>query len=329
MHDDVSDCDVFIVFKDAVDEALILYSAGGKASVLAPDWDTVYADFTKALAYLRVTAETPSVVPALSKEGKKRFAKAFQEFDKVYTSLKSFIRYADNPPESYGITQAEYDDYAAHYLNVIQELKPDPGPDPGPEPGPEPPIDFEYELKAYSKEKIDYDYIVSLIQSVVSATDEERQEQHYQNLVIEITKYIEELLSSNPKLGALMQQLWEKVQENPDEFKGKRVSYVLAEMRKEAIDSVLRGFAEEWCVSLDAVSYAADRYQVGDTDLPGLNNLKKSADFDSYSAKHEGISKFKYHQSVKKALLTLLNEDVIPLRDDDYRIDDTALLNKS
>lgn len=317
------------IFKDAVDEALILYSAGGKASVLAPDWDTVYADFTKALAYLRVTAETPSVVPTLSKEGKKRFAKAFQEFDKVYTSLKSFIRYADNPPESYGITQAEYDDYAAHYLNVIQELKPDPGPDPGPEPGPEPPIDFEYELKAYSKEKIDYDYIVSLIQSVVSATDEERQEQHYQNLVIEITKYIEELLSSNPKLGALMQQLWEKVQENPDEFKGKRVSYVLAEMRKEAIDSVLRGFAEEWCVSLDAVSYAADRYQIGDTDLPGLNNLKKSADFDSYSAKHEGISKFKYHQSVKKALLTLLNEDVIPLRDDDYRIDDTALLNKS
>ena len=163
----------------------------------------------------------------------------------------------------------------------------------------------------------------------MSATDEERQEQHYQNLVIEITKYIEELLSSNPKLGALMQQLWEKVQENPDEFKGKRVSYVLAEMRKEAIDSVLRGFAEEWCVSLDAVSYAADRYQFGDTDLPGLNNLKKSADFDSYSAKHEGISKFKYHQSVKKALLTLLNEDVIPLRDDDYRIDDTALLNKS
>ena len=72
--------------------------------------------------------------------------------------------------------------------------------------------------------------------------------------------------------------------------------YVLAEMRKEAIDNVLRDFAEEWCVSLDAVSYAADRYQFGDTDLPGLNNLKKSADFDSYSAKHEGISKFKYHQ---------------------------------
>ena len=313
------------IFKDAVDEALILYSAGGKASVLAPDWDTVYDEFKKALAYLRVTAETPDVIAELSKEGQLRFAKAFQEFDKIYSSLKAFTKYADNDPDSYGITQEEYEQYAAWYLNIREKYKPD-RPD---NPDPTTDIDLEYELKAYSKEKIDYDYIVSLIQSVVSATDEERQEQHYQNLVAEITKYIEELLSFNPKLGALMQQLWEKVQENPDDFKGKRVSYVLAEMRKETIDSVLRGFAEEWCVSLDAVSYAADRYQFGDTDLPGLNNLKKSADFDSYSEEHEGISKFKYHQSVKKALLTLLNEDVIPLRDDDYRIDDAALLNRT
>ena len=312
------------IFKDAVDDALILYSAGGKASVLAPDWDTVYDEFTKALAYLRVTAETPDVIAGLSKEGQLRFAKAFQEFDKIYSSLKAFTKYADSDPDSYGITQEEYDKYAAWYLNIRDKYRPDrsDGPDVPPD------IDLEYELKAYSKEKIDYDYIVSLIQSVVSATDEERQEQHYQNLVAEITKYIEELLATNPKLGALMQQLWDKVQENPDEFKDRRVSYVLAEMRKEAIDSVLSAFAEEWCVSLDAVSYAAERYQVGDTDLPGLNNLKKSADFDSYSSKHEGMSKFKYHQSIKKALIALLNDDVIPLRDDDYRIDDTRSNNE-
>ena len=309
------------IFKKAVDEALVLYSAGGKASALAPDWDTVYAEFTKALAYLRTTAKTPDVIAELSKEGQLRFAKAFQEFDKIYSSLKAFIKYTENAPDSYGITQEEYDKYAAWYLNIRDKYRTDSdNPDALPE------IDIEYELKAYSKEKIDYDYIVSLIQSIVSATDEERQEQHYQNLVIEITKYIEELLSSNPKLGALMQQLWEKVQNSPDEFKDRRVSYVLSEMRKEAIDSVLSAFAEEWCVSLEAVSYAADRYQIGDTELPGLNNLKKTANFDDYSAKHDGMSKFKYHQSVKKALLTVLNDDVIPLRDDDYRIDSTLAI---
>ena len=309
-------------FKKAVDDALILYSAGGQASVLAPDWDTVHGEFKKALAYVRVTAATPDVIPTLSKEGQLRFAKAFQEFDKIYANLKAFTKYADNPPDSYGITEEEYEIYAAWYLNIKAKYPPNTG---GGDGGDEETIDFEYELKAYSKEKIDYDYIVSLIQTVVSATDDERGKQHYQNLVNEINEYINELLLSNPKLGALMQQLWTNISENPDDFKDKRVSYILADMRKETIDRVLTSFAEEWCVALEAVSYAADRYECGDMELPGLNNLKKSADFDKYSIIHSDISKFKYHQAIKKALTDLLIEEIIPLRDDDYRIENTVL----
>lgn len=308
-------------FKKAVDEALILYSAGGQASVLAPDWETVYDEFKKALAYLRVTAKTPDIIPTLSNEGKRRFAKAFQEFDKIYSSLKAFTKYAENPPDSYGITQEEYDDYAAHYKNIrggINRGQDDNTP-------PDEIIDLAYELKAYSKEKIDYDYIVSLIQTVVSASDEERSEQHYQNLLNEINEYIEELLSSNPKLGALIQKLWENISENPDAFTDKKVSYVLAAMRKEAIDSVLIAFAEEWCVTLEAVSYAADRYEYGDTEIPGLNNLKKSANFECYSAVHNDISKFKYHQAMKKALYDMLIDEIIPLRDDNFRIDNNKV----
>lgn len=312
-------------FKKAVDEALILYSAGGQASVLAPDWDTVLAEFRKSLAYVRVTAETPDAIAALPKEGQLRFAKAFQEFDKVFANLKAFTSYADNPADFYGITQEEYEEYAAHYKNIREKYKPDSkdGNDPSVD------IDLEYELKAYSKEKIDYDYIVSLIQTVVSATDEERSEQHFQNLLGEINKYIEELLSTNPKLGALMQKLWNNIRENPDKFKDKRVSYILADMRKETIESVLREFAEKWCVALDAISYSADRYEFGDTEIPGLNNLKKSADFDRYAAEHDGVSKFKYHQAIKKALADLLIDEIIPLRDDNYRIDDAKLALQS
>jgi len=313
-------------FKKAVDEALILYSAGGEASVLAPDWDTVYDEFRKALAYVRVTAATPDVIPTLAKEGELRFAKAFQEFDKIYASLKAFTKYAENPPEFYGITQEEYDDYAAHYKNIREKYRKEPNPIDPIDPTI---IDFEYELKAYSREKIDYDYIVSLIQTVVSATDEERAEQHYLNLLTEISKYIEDLLSSNPKLGALMQELWNDINNNPDKFKDKRVSHALAEMRKEAIDNVLSNFADEWCVSLEAVSYSADRYELGDTEIPGLNNLKKVADFDKYSETHSDISKFKYNQTMKKALSDLLIDDIVPLRDDNYRIDDTKLTAKS
>ena len=309
-------------FKKAVDEALILYSAGGQASVLAPDWETVHEEFRKALAYVRITAKTPNVIPTLAKEGELRFAKAFQEFDKIYSNLKAFTKYAENTPEFYGITQEEYEDYAAHYKNIREKYKPT---KPTGTVDVDIDIDFEYELKAYSREKIDYDYIVSLIQTVVSATDEERAEQHYQNLLTEISKYIEDLLSTNPKLGALMRELWKNINNNPDEFKDKRVSHILADMRKKTIDNVLSAFADEWCVPLEAISYAADRYEIGDTEIPGLNNLKKSADFHSYSENNSGISKFKYHQAIKKALVDLLNEEVIPLRDDNYRIDDAKL----
>lgn len=126
-----------------------------------------------------------------------------------------------------------------------------------------------------------------------------------------------------------MRKLWENISERPDEFKDKRVSYILADMRKEAIDSVLASFAEEWCVALEAVSYAADRYEFGDTEIPGLNNLKKSADFDKYSATHSEISKFKYHQAMKKALSDLLVDEIIPLRDDNYRVEDAKLTFQS
>ena len=304
-------------FKNAVDDALILYSAGGQASVLAPDWDTVYAEFQKALAYLRLTAQTPDIVPTLSHEGKLRFAKAFQEFDKVYSSLKAFIRYADNPPEYYGITEQEYNDYAAHYRNIIDSLPPKQSLD-----EPTIPIDVEYELKAYSKERIDYDYIVSLIQAVVSASEGERNEQHYQNLMDEIEKYIDELMNTNPKLGALLKELWENIKKNPEEFKDKKVSHILEAMRKEAMNNILTAFAAEWCVSIEAITYSADHYVSGDSEIPALNNLKKTADFDRYSESHSGISKFKYHQEMKKALIQLLNQEIIPLRDDSYRVDE-------
>lgn len=301
-------------FKKDVDDALILYSAGGQASALAPDWDTVQDEFKKVLDYLRVTAQTPDVIPSLAKEGELRFAKAFQDFDKVYANLRAFTKYSDNPPESYGITMKEYEDYAAHYKNIREKYKSEPK-----EPG-STVIDLDYELKAYSKERIDYYYIVSLIQTVVSATDEEREEQHYKNLCNEIDKYINDLLAVNPKLGSLMQELWKKINENPDKFKDERVSYILSDMRTNTISNVLHDFAQTWKVDAEALSYTAERYEYNDTEIPGLNNLKNTANFDAYSENHAGISKFKYNQAVKKALIEILNDEIIPLRDDDYRV---------
>jgi len=159
-----------VLFKECVDNAVKLYSAGGtKESVLA-EWNVVEPAFKKALSALRVSAEKPEDIASMSEKEKKIFVKIFQEFDTLFAQLKSFTNYDDSMLKDYGITEEEYNDYVGHYKNVVEELKKDP-PD-GDEPNDEI-VDQEYELMAYSNTKIDYEYIISLIQNIVTPSDDD------------------------------------------------------------------------------------------------------------------------------------------------------------
>ena len=154
------------LFKESVDNAVKLYSAGSTESALVAEWDEIEPAFRKALKALRVSAETPEEIPGMSRKEKIVFIKMFQNFDKLFAQLKSFTQYDDSMLEEYGITQDEYEDYVAHYLNVKEEVQPKPDdPQDGDE---EPTINMDYELMAYSHTKIDYEYIINLIQNIVT-----------------------------------------------------------------------------------------------------------------------------------------------------------------
>lgn len=109
-----------ILFKEAVDNAVKLYSAGGTKEALMAEWDEVEPAFRKSLSALRVSAETPEKISSMSLKEKEVFARMFQNFDKLFAQLKSFTRYDDAMLKDYGITQEEYDDYAGHYFNVME-----------------------------------------------------------------------------------------------------------------------------------------------------------------------------------------------------------------
>jgi type I restriction enzyme R subunit len=141
-----------VLFKQCVDDAIALYSAGGTNSAIIAQWDEVEPAFRKALAALRASAATPSEVPKMSRKEKEVFAKMFQSFDKYFAQLKSFTCYDDKMLDEYGITQKEYDDYAGHYLNVMEELKAD-KPDTDKDKPQDTAIDEDYELMAYSNTK--------------------------------------------------------------------------------------------------------------------------------------------------------------------------------
>ena len=41
----------------------------------------------------------------------------------MFAQLKSFTTYDSGMLEEYGITEEEYEDYAGHYQNVMEEIK--------------------------------------------------------------------------------------------------------------------------------------------------------------------------------------------------------------
>lgn len=109
------------LFKESVDNAIKLYSAGSTGIAILAQWEEVEPAFRKALSALRVCAESPSEIPEMSMKEKKIFAKMFQSFDSLFAQIKSFTNYDDSMLEQYGITEQEYDDYVGHYKNDLSE----------------------------------------------------------------------------------------------------------------------------------------------------------------------------------------------------------------
>ena len=54
------------LFKESVDNAVKLYSAGGTKDALLAEWNEIEPAFRKSLSALRVAAETPKEIPTMS-----------------------------------------------------------------------------------------------------------------------------------------------------------------------------------------------------------------------------------------------------------------------
>lgn len=299
------------LFKESVDNAVKLYSAGSTESALVAEWDEIEPAFRKALKALRVSAETPEEIPGMSRKEKIVFIKMFQNFDKLFAQLKSFTQYDDSMLEEYGITQDEYEDYVAHYLNVKEEVQPKPDdPQDGDE---EPTINMDYELMAYSHTKIDYEYIINLIQNIVTPSDDEEvAPEQRQKQIEEVKQYIGDLSKENPKVAALMSDLVCDIEVDEDRYKGKSIRNVIENMKHNCIEKVVSEFCITWCVSKDDVMYAATHYRNG--EIPNENAIKITADFPSYKATQEqAIPKFKYYTMLIADLKKTLDEEVKPL----------------
>ncbi len=302
-----------VLFKKCVDEAVKLYSAGGTKEALIAEWDEIEPAFRKALSALRVSAGTPSEIPGMSMKEKEVFARMFQNFDRLFAQMKSFTDYEDGMLADYGITQEEYDDYAGHYFNVLEEIresKPDKGADGDEAVQPDP----DYELMAYSSTKIDYEYIINLIQNIVTPDDREEDvtPEERQKKIGEIRQYVEELRRDNPKIADIMSGLIDEIEIDAEKYKGKSILNIMENMKQDSIDRVITDFCLIWYASKDDVMYAADHYRDG--EIPNESRIKATADFTGYKAAEEkALPKFRYYAQMMAELKKTLDEEIRPL----------------
>lgn len=300
-----------VSFKQAVDNAVKLYSAGGtKDSVLA-EWNKVEPAFKKALSALRVSAEKPEDIPKMSIKEKKIFAKIFQEFDTLFAQLKSFTKYDDSMLEDYGITEEEYNNYVGCYKNVVEEIKDEP---PTKNRDDEIVLDDDYELMAYSSTKIDYEYIIALIQNIVSPNedDEEISQEERQKRIDEIKSFVDDLRNDNPKIADIMSQLVSEIEEDSDKYKGQSILNVVENMRQNCIDSVITDFCDEWKTSKDVLMYVAENYRNG--VIANESAVKSTSNYAEYKdSQDKAIPKFKYYSKMMAELKKVLEEEIKPL----------------
>ena len=307
-----------VLFKEAVDNAVKLYSAGGTKEALMAEWNEVEPAFRKALAALRVSAEKPEVIPTLSLNEKKIFAKMFQEFDSLFAQLKSFTAYDDSMLKEYGVSEEEYDDYVGHYKNVVQEIKDAKGEEPdgldGKDGGDDIEIDQDYELMAYSNTKIDYEYIIHLIQNIVTPYDEmeEVAPKERQKKIEEVKQYVGDLRKENPKVADIMSNLIAEIEMDDTKYRGQSILHIVENMKQDCIERVISDFCITWYASKDDVMYAATHYQNG--EIPNESAIKMTVDYTSYKTSQEKVlPKFKYYTKMMAELRKLLDEEIKPL----------------
>ena len=197
-----------------------------------------------------------------------------------------------------------------HYNNALKEIRaskenPDDGKD-------GPVVDMNYELISYGHMKIDYKFILELIQNYISTMDDTSEQEEVDKRLAEIQEYIETLEKENKKLAGLLFSIFEKVKNDKNAYSGQNISEVLENMRHEAIEMVLFSFADKWCCDRENLIFIAHNYRNG--VINDLTSLKESANYQAFSEKSEiPMTKLKYKSSLAKELKILLDEEVVPL----------------
>lgn len=237
----------------------------------------------------------------------------FRALDHDFAHLKAFSNYRDEILVEYEFSEEEYENYAAVYHNVMEELKKTEE-DKSDEDNP---VLDDYDLVAYNKLRVDFEYIIELLQGVVESLDQSEnnfKEADFEHDMSLIRGLIEDFSKDNPKLSALLGSIVDEIEKDKTKYIGQDISVIVNEMRYAAIDKEIEDFANKWYVDFETVRYEV--YNFRDGELANENNLKEKADYTSYKNNEaEPMPKFKFRKEMIEDFKDNLMESVLPLLD--------------
>lgn len=161
--------------------------------------------------------------------------------------------------------------------------------------------------------RIDYEYIINLIQNIVNPeedgdiTPEEKQKK-----IDEAKQYVEDLRKDNPKVADIMSHLINEIELDESRFKGKSILNIVENMKHECIEQVVSNFCLLWHADKDDVMYAATHYRNG--VIPNESAIKASINYPEYKNTVEhALPKFKYYAKFFAELRSTLDDEIKPL----------------
>lgn len=300
------------IFEDKVKEALVLYSNGGENDVLAPEWPEAKVAFKDAIKNLFRVVESPETIDMENIPLLKKFVKAFQKLDSKFSDVQVYSEYDDDLlGTEFPIVYSVFEAFEGKYHNALEAIR---------HVGPDPELldfDIDYELRSIKTDKINYEYIIMLIQTLVPQGNDayELVPQHNKKVVDEVNKYISTLQNSNPQLAHLMSQLWHDVLQNPEDFRDKNISVLLEDMVQDAEYKIVEDFSKRWCVEEETVRFMADHFNPAIKIQQGNKELLDHADYKEYKLHSEHpVNKLKYGPALLKDFNDMMEANMIPLR---------------
>lgn len=297
-------------FKDEINNALTLYSRGGDGKPIAEDWETVLDAFRISVNAIHQMARNPEEIVNLSRKQKKAFIHLFRSLDHDFAHLKAFAKYDETILDEIDFSDEEYENYAAMYQNVMEELK-----KPSDDEEQETQEMDDYDLVAYSKLRVDFEYIIELMQGVVESldqTDNNFDEVEFESNIKRLRGLIEEFHNENPMLGTLLTNVVDEMESDKDKYIGQDISIIVNQMRYEAVDSAIEEFAEKWYLDNEDVRFEAYNYHDGVMASESL--FKEKSDYTTYKEDVDNpLPKFKFRKILVEEFKNDLMEQISPL----------------